>query len=103
MNVNDYQKKASETAIFPEEQALNYLTLGLVGEAGEVANKVKKLIRDGNLESQKLMDEIGDVMWYSAMLCNYFKVDMSYVLEMNLYKLNNRKKAGTLSGSGDQR
>ena len=103
MNMNEYQEKAAETAIFPKNEALSYLALGLTGEAGEVANKVKKLIRDGDLDTATIIDELGDVMWYVAMLCDYFKVDLKYVANLNLYKLNNRKRAGTLGGSGDKR
>ncbi len=67
-----YQEKACETAIFPKHQAMEYLTLGLTGEAGEIANKVKKFIRDGAVKDEYLEKRIqigygiGDVLWYCA-------------------------------------
>ena len=66
ITATEYQRKAKETAIFPADKALEYLSLGLVGEAGEVANKVKKLIRDKKvlLDTTVISSEIGDVLWY---------------------------------------
>ena len=106
MKAIDYQIQAKETAIFPKDKALEYLTLGLVGEAGEVANKVKKVIRDGhrlNNPKQNIRDEIGDVLWYCAMLCDWLEEDMGKIIEDNLAKLKSRKERGVLSGSGDNR
>ena len=98
----EYQAKAKETAIFPEDKALEYLSLGLVGEAGEIANKVTKVIRD-NKPNDDLAGEIGDVLWYCAMLANELNVNLGKIMEDNLYKLNDRKTRGTLAGSGDNR
>ena len=101
-----YQAEAKKTAIFPAEKALEYLSLGLVGEAGEVANKVKKVIRDGyrlNNPKQNIRDEIGDVLWYCAMLCDWLEYDMGKIMEDNIAKLQSRKKRGVLGGSGDNR
>ena len=104
-----YQIAACDTAIFPKEKALEYLTLGLTGEAGEIANKVKKFIRDGappdEYEARKIQIayEIGDVMWYCAVLAEELDMDLGHIMEKNLEKLADRKKRGTLSGSGDNR
>jgi NTP pyrophosphatase (non-canonical NTP hydrolase) len=104
-----YQEKASETAIFPKNKAMEYLTLGLTGEAGEIANKVKKLIRDGAAQDEYLAKrieigyEIGDVLWYCAVLAKEMEMDLGHIMENNLQKLADRKKRGTLSGSGDNR
>jgi NTP pyrophosphatase (non-canonical NTP hydrolase) len=101
-----YQAEAKKTAIFPADKALEYLSLGLVGEAGEVANKVKKVIRDGhrlNNPKQNIRDEIGDVLWYCAMLCDWLEDDMGKIMEDNIAKLQSRKKRGVLGGSGDNR
>jgi NTP pyrophosphatase (non-canonical NTP hydrolase) len=104
-----YQEKACETAIFPKEKATEYLTLGLTGEAGEIANKVKKFIRDGATQDEyeakkiEIAYEIGDVMWYCAVLAKEMEMDLGHIMENNLQKLADRKKRGTLSGSGDNR
>jgi NTP pyrophosphatase (non-canonical NTP hydrolase) len=104
-----YQEKACETAIFPKNKAMEYLTLGLTGEAGEIANKVKKLIRDGAAQDKYLAKrieigyEIGDVLWYCAVLAKEMEMDLGHIMENNLQKLADRKKRGTLSGSGDNR
>ena len=104
-----YQKKACETAIFPKHKAMEYLTLGLTGEAGEIANKIKKLIRDGATEEELIEKknqigyEIGDVLWYCAVLAQEMGMNLGHVMERNLEKLHDRKKRGKLSGSGDNR
>ena len=103
-----YQKVALTTAIYPREQAIIYPTLGLTGEAGEVANKVKKIIRDGSdSKDEKLVSEIkseiGDCLWYIAVLANDFNIKLSDIASTNLIKLENRKEKGTIRGSGDQR
>ena len=103
-----YQQVAKTTAIYPREQAIIYPTLGLTGEAGEVANKVKKIIRDGsNSKDEKLVSEIkseiGDCLWYIAVLANDFNIKLSDIASTNLIKLENRKEKGTIRGSGDQR
>ncbi len=104
-----YQEQACSTAIFPKEKATEYLTLGLTGEAGEIANKVKKFIRDGappdEYEAKRIQIgyEIGDVMWYCAVLAAEMGMDLGHVMENNLRKLADRKARGALSGSGDNR
>ena len=106
ITASEYQRKAKETAIFPPSTALEYLTLGLVGEAGEIANKTKKVIRYRlPTESWKhdLPSEIGDVLWYCAVLADYLDYDLGKIMENNLDKLKSRKKRGVLGGSGDNR
>ena len=103
-----YQKVAKTTAIYPREQAIIYPTLGLTGEAGEVANKVKKIIRDGTDKNnedmvQAISSEIGDCLWYIAVLADDIGVKLSDIANINLEKLENRKKNGTIQGSGDNR
>ncbi len=97
-----YQEQAKETAIFPPNKALEYLSLGLVGEAGEIANKVKKTIRD-NKPTDALAGEIGDVLWYCAMLADHLNSNLGKIMENNLEKLRSRKERGALGGSGDSR
>ena len=105
ITATEYQKKAKETAIFPADKALEYLSLGLVGEAGEVANKVKKLIRDKKvlLDTTVISSEIGDVLWYCAMLADYLDVNLGKIMDDNLDKLKSIKPRGALGGTGDNR
>jgi NTP pyrophosphatase (non-canonical NTP hydrolase) len=104
-----YQDKACETAIFPQHKAMEYLTLGLTGEAGEIANKVKKFIRDGATKDEYLAKrieigyEIGDVLWYCAVLAEELEMNLGHIMEKNLEKLADRHKRGKISGSGDNR
>ena len=105
----EYQSRACETAIFPKKQAMEYLTLGLTGEAGEIANKVKKFIRDGAAKDEYLAKrieigyEIGDVLWYCAVLAEELEMNLGHIMEKNLEKLADRHKRGKISGSGDNR
>ena len=103
-----YQQVAKQTAIYPREQAIIYPTLGLTGEAGEVANKVKKIIRDdGNKINEGLVQEIsaeiGDCLLYISVLADDIGIKLSDIANNNLIKLANRKKKGTIHGSGDTR
>ena len=109
MTAEFYEMKAGQTAIFPKNQALEYLALGLTSEAGEVAGKVKKLIRDGEdvegfeLKKMAIASEIGDVLWYCAMMAKEVGVPLNEIMKENLKKLHGRKERGTLQGSGDDR
>jgi len=109
ITATEYQIRAAETAVFPKHEALNYLTLGLTGEAGEIANKVKKLIRDGADKEdyyERLNDiekELGDVLWYCAMLATEVDSNLGKIMEANLDKLADRKARNALHGSGDNR
>ena len=84
MKLNDYQVAAMATAVYTEYVGLAYTSLGLAGEAGEIANKVKKIYRDndGELTRQAqadLMDELGDVLWYVAALATEIGYDLDDV------------------------
>jgi len=105
ITANQYQDGACSTAIFPKETALAYLTLGLSGEAGEIANKAKKLIRDGDspAKREEIGKELGDVCWYLAVLADELGMNLGYIMERNLIKLADRKERGKLQGSGDNR
>lgn len=105
---DDYQNKSSLTAIFPKDSALEYLSLGLVSEAGEVAGKVKKIIRDDKYNiteerRQQLSSEIGDVLWYLAQLSLELNIPLSKIATENIEKLRDREQRGKISGSGDAR
>ncbi len=103
MNFDYYQNKTEETAIYPEDQALEYLALGLNGEAGEVAEKIKKKIRDGKELDEDFAKELGDVLWYLTRLVDELDAEMSDVARTNLLKLSDREKRGKIKGSGDNR
>lgn len=111
MLLDDYQNKAVETAIFPRTDNLDiiYPALKLAGEAGEVAEKVGKAIRDDITKFQEkeylddLAKELGDVLWYVAALADSIGYDLSEIAEMNLSKLDSRSRRGVIGGSGDDR
>ena len=113
---NDYQKKAHETASYPygtigkEAHAVDYIypALGLAEEAGEVAGKFAKAVRDneGVIDEERkreIVKELGDVLWFVAEICTVLRVDMSTVAELNIKKLADRKARGVIHGSGDNR
>lgn len=79
-------------------------TLGLVGEAGEVSEKVKKLFRDKNkFSDEEVLKELGDVLFYATALANIFGGNLKTIMEMNMKKLDDREQRGVLGGSGDNR
>jgi len=109
MDLNTYQTAALQTAIYPNQGFdFTYPVLGLVGEAGEVADKLKKVIRDNDgILTDTVRDavakELGDCMWYLAVLAYEMDYDLNEIAQINIDKLNSRKKRGVLSGSGDNR
>ena len=108
MNFKEYQTIAKTTAIYPRTDALVYPVLGLTGEAGEIANKVKKVIRDGGgvlteESRQSIIAELGDVLWYVSALASDLNVNLEDVAQSNVDKLQKRMEKGTLGGSGDNR
>jgi len=110
-NFNDYQLFAEDTAVYPEQHnflGLVYVSLGLANEAGEVAGKIKKIMRDDNfnISDERLEDiksELGDVLWYLSGVCSELGIELGDVAVTNLHKLYSRKERGVLKGSGDNR
>lgn len=112
MTLNEYQQQARKTALYPEHAQVLYPALKLAGEAGEVAEKIGKMIRDQGLqpgdaltEAQRddLTKELGDVLWYIANLAADIGVDLGDVGALNLEKLFSRLERGVIGGSGDNR
>ncbi|MDQ3123375.1 MAG: nucleoside triphosphate pyrophosphohydrolase family protein [bacterium] len=108
MTFDEYQIAAIKTANLKRKNELFHLVLGLVGEAGEVAEKFKKLVRDKNtdetqIDRQDMQKELGDVLWYVAVLSKYLGLDLENVASANVEKLASRQQRGKLSGSGDNR
>lgn len=103
MELNEYQSRAAKYERI-SGRSLEYLALGLMGESGEVAEKVKKLIRDGaQIDNLSMIKELGDVLWYISRLSAYFGTDLNDVANINLNKLESRLQRGALAGNGDDR
>lgn len=111
MDFAEYEALAGRTATFSgkqKEYALAYLTLGVTGEAGEVAEKIKKIIRndEGEVSEEKrdaIKHEIGDVLWYLAMLSRELGIPFEEAAKANIEKLADRLKRGVIRSSGDNR
>ena len=106
MNLDRYQEKTRETAVYPKRDALEYLALGLNDEAGEVAGAYKKSLR-GDYDEDELRERIegeaGDVLWYWARLLDEMDLTASDVMDKNADKLFDRKDRGVIRGDGDNR
>jgi len=113
MQFSEYQKQSRVTAKYPDiDNNFVYPTLGLVGEAGELAEKVKKLMRDKQMFTPsevtddvkaEILKELGDVMWYTAQLATEFGVNLDAVAEQNIEKLHSRLDRDQINGDGDNR
>ena len=109
MLISEFQQLSRRTATYPDAgENIVYPTLGLAGEAGEVAEKVKKLLRDdgGVLSEERraaLAGELGDVLWYVAQVATEAGLELEEIAQANLDKLLSRQQRGVLSGSGDSR
>lgn len=108
MDIDIYQLRAVETAIYGEGVKIVYPTLGLTGEAGEVADKVKKVYRDNNgvFSDEKKLEiakELGDVLWYCAALARDLGYNLNDVAKMNIEKLASRRDRDKIHGDGDNR
>lgn len=99
----EYQNKAVSFAIYPATHKVLYPTLGLCGEAGEVADKVKKQVRDGVFNRHEVAKELGDVLWYLANLANDIGYNLDEIADMNIEKLTSRQARNKIKGSGDNR
>lgn len=106
INFYEYQMKSLTTAVYPKKYSISYPALGLAEEAGEVAGKIKKMMRDNiQLEDQKekIEAEMGDVLWYLSALAHDCGLSLQVIAEKNIEKLKARQSAGTLHGEGDNR
>ena len=106
MDLDEYQERTRETAVYPEQLAVPYLALGLNDESGEVAGAVKKYMRgDYGKEElrERLKGEAGDVLWYWVRLLDEADLDASDVMEANADKVFDRKERGVIRGDGDNR
>lgn len=107
MDLDEYQWRAADFAVYPNKfNNPEYPTLGLVGEAGEIANKIKKMQRDGVTQDEIRSDiesELGDVLWYMAALADELEISLAEVACNNLNKLISRQARNAIQGSGDWR
>ena len=107
MNFNEYQDKARKTAIYHRDYSIIYPALGLANEAGEVLGVIKKGLRDNTGSADQVREsskkELGDVLWYLAILADDLDIRLQDVAADNLMKLRSRKKRGVIGGSGDDR
>lgn len=110
MNFNEYQKKARSTAMYKEKHKIFYPALGLGEEAGEVLGKIKKWLRGDDGEGamseerkQSLKEELGDVLWYLAILAEDIGFTFEEVAKTNVEKLQSRSARNVIKGDGDKR
>lgn len=111
MKANDYQKWTASTVVYKGKNKMPYFTLGLVGEAGEVAEKTKKLMRDYQQFNKqppihKILEvhyELSDVLWYLARLADFWGTNLENLMKLNKSKLTSRKIRKVLHGEGDDR
>ena len=113
MTFEEYQIESKKTAVYPKKDGslnypLTYPVMGMLSEAGEVAGKVKKAIRDngGVIDEERKQDlaaEVGDVLWYMTQICSELGLSLDEIAKANLDKLNSRMDRGVLSGNGDNR
>lgn len=104
MTFKHYAAEAAKTAIYPEEHKIVYPLMGLIGEAGEFANKYKKVLRDGKeFSKEDMTSELGDILWYLAAIASDAGIPLEDVAYENLKKLKDRQERGVLGGSGDNR
>jgi NTP pyrophosphatase (non-canonical NTP hydrolase) len=110
MQMNEYQEQAMITAKFPPvgDVQFFYPVLGLAGETGEVAEKIKKIIRDKNsiMSPEDVIEvgkELGDVLWYLSVLAKYIGLSLEEVAQLNIDKLTSRRERNMIHGNGDNR
>ena len=101
--IDMYSQFVEDKMITKGRERLIENALGLTGEAGEVSEKIKKLFRDNKIDEDAVLKELGDVLFYTVALSNIFGGSLIKIIELNMEKLNERVKNGTLQGSGDNR
>lgn len=108
MEFNHYQEEARKTAIFPTDNSIQYLALALCGESGEIAEHIKKILRDQqgiftDFNKTAIALELGDCLWYIANFAQVLGYSLEDIAKLNLEKIQRRQKNGTIHGSGDDR
>jgi len=109
MNFDEYQRKAKSMAIYPAQYQIIYPALGIAGETGEVAELVKKWIRDershkmSDERRERIVKELGDILWYVSNLASDLNISLDAVASTNILKLEDRQARNVLQGDGDER
>ncbi len=108
MEMNEYQQAALQTAVYPQEMKIVYPLIGITGETGEVAEKIKKVIRDNNAvfsddDRREIAKEIGDILWYISSLSSDIGYSLDEIAAMNIDKITSRNERGKIHGEGDNR
>lgn len=109
MTFEEYQKLSRKTAIYPDkDNNFIYPTLGLTGEAGEVAEKIKRVLTENNgvvddLKRQEIKKELGDVLWYLSQIATELDLSLDDIATFNVEKISSRQERNKLSGDGDNR
>ncbi len=109
MTFEEYQKESRKTALYPNKgNNFIYPVLGLCGESGEIAEKIKKVIRDeggvaSDLKKEEIKKELGDVLWYISQIATELGLSLDAVAKANIEKLQSRLERNKISGSGDNR
>ena len=103
MKIKTYGELVEKLVITTCNTRLTENTLGLCGEAGEVAEKIKKFFRDEDFSKEDIIKELGDVLFYTTALANHIGSNLQTVLDTNIKKLHDRKKRNKIKGSGDNR
>lgn len=102
MTLDEYQEKAYSTAMASAKN-IGYMLYGMTGEVGELHSIYAKNIRDGKINPEHIQKEIGDVLWFVSGICSLLGYKLSDIAQMNIDKLEDRKKRNTIQGSGDDR
>ena len=103
-DMDEYQEKTNETAIYPDMNWMEYLSTGMAGEVGELCSKVAKSFRnDKGIDPEELMLELGDIMWFVAQFAGHLNYELSEIATANIKKLQDRKERGVIRGDGDKR
>lgn len=108
MTFDEYQKIARSTAVYDNDLGIIYTALGLAGEAGEVVEHIKKMVRDSNRiptpeRRDAIRKELGDVLWYVANMASDLEISLDDVVQTNIAKITDRKTRGVVHGAGDDR
>lgn len=109
MNFEEYQKESRKTALYPnKDNNFIYPVLGLCGESGEIAEKIKKVIRDesgivSEPKREEIKKELGDVLWYISQIATELGLSLDGIAKLNIENLQSRMERNKISGSGDNR
>lgn len=104
MTLNEYQKEAKKTVVYPSQYGFEYTAVSMAGEVGEYCNKVKKVMRgDKQIDTESMAHELGDILWYVSQAARECGYELEEIAQVNLAKLQKRYLNETIRGDGDSR